>query len=73
MGLEGLYDWFLEQGKILLFITLICLIIWAVVKRAWIAMVGIIIGAAFVGIFILNPEIITNISEFMSDKLNLAN
>ena len=71
MGLEGLFDWILEQARYLLFIALIAIILITGFKRAWIAMAGGILGLTVVGIFILNPEILTNLSEWATERLNL--
>lgn len=75
MGLESFFDWFKEQAGYVLFIVLIIgIFVTGGVKRAWIAMIGgVIIGCAFIGVFIISPDIIKNISEFATEKLSLNN
>lgn len=71
MSLAGLFSWVMEQARYVLFIALVILILWTGAKRAWIAMIGALIGLAFIGIFIINPEILVGISEWATDRLNL--
>ena len=73
MSLEGLFTWFSQEIKWALFIVLFVALIVTAFKRAWIAMVGVVIGLAFIGIFIIQPDILINISEFIAEKLNLGN
>lgn len=72
MSLQGIFEWIKEQAQYGLFIALIFLILLTGVKRAWIAMIGAVIGLAFVGIFILNPNIITNLAQWLGGRLNLG-
>lgn len=72
MGLEGVFVWVMEQARYLLFIALIGIILYTAFKRAWIAMAGALLGLAFVGIFIINPEILIGISEWFTTRLNLG-
>lgn len=72
MGLEGVFTWIMEQARYLLFIALIAIILFTAVKRAWLAMAGALVGLAFVGIFIINPEILIGISEWFTGALNLG-
>ncbi|MEK5069589.1 hypothetical protein [Sporosarcina sp. FSL K6-1508] len=73
MSLEGLFTWISEEIKWALFIVLFVALIVTAFKRAWIALIGVLIGLAFIGIFIVNPEVLINISEFFAEKLNLGN
>jgi uncharacterized membrane protein len=72
MSLQGLFEWIKEQAQYGLFIALIILILVCAVKRAWIAMIGSLIGLAFVGIFVLNPNLINTLAEWLSGKLNIG-
>lgn len=69
MSLAGLFDWFSNEIKIALFIVLFIVLIVTAFKRAWIAMIGSIVGLAFIGMFIVEPELLTNVSEWLTDKL----
>lgn len=71
VGLSGLYEWIKEQAKIILFIILIGLLVVTIVKRAWVSAVGVLVGMALVGVFITNPEYITNLSSWLAEKLSL--
>ncbi|MFD2658454.1 TcpD family membrane protein [Gracilibacillus thailandensis] len=72
ISLQGLYQWIQEQAKYGLFIVLIFLVLYFAAKRAWIGMVGCIIGLAGVGIFILNPDIISEVATWFGEKLNMS-
>lgn len=72
MGLEEVFNWVKEQAGYVLMIVLIVVILVTAAKRAWIAMIGAVIGIAFVGIFIVNPNVIVDLSEWFGEKLNLG-
>jgi uncharacterized membrane protein len=72
MGLEEVFNWVKEQAGYVLMIVLIVVILVTAAKRAWIAMLGAVIGIAFVGIFIVNPNVIVDLSEWFGEKLNLG-
>lgn len=71
ISLQGFFTWIQQQAQYGLFIVLIILILVFAAKRAWIAMVGAIIGLAGVGIFILNPDVISDLALWLGDKLNI--
>jgi uncharacterized membrane protein len=71
ISLQGVFEWIKTQAQYALFIVLIILILVFAAKRAWIAMIGSIVGLALVGIFILNPDIISDIASWFGDKLNM--
>ncbi|WP_394237476.1 hypothetical protein [Niallia oryzisoli] len=72
MGLEEVFNWVKEQAGYVLMIVLIVVVLVTAAKRAWIAMLGAVIGIAFVGIFIVNPNVIVNLSEWFGEKLKLG-
>ncbi|MEC1158702.1 TcpD family membrane protein [Cytobacillus horneckiae] len=72
MGVQGLFEWLQQQAQYVLFIVLIVIILVTGAKRAWIAMIASIIGLAFIGIFILNPDIISSLAEWLNSKLNIG-
>ncbi len=72
MSLQGVFEWIKEQAQYGLFIALIVLILVCAVKRAWIAMIGSLVGLAFVGIFLLNPDIINTLAEWLGGKLSIG-
>lgn len=72
MDLAGLFDWVKEQATYILFIILIIGVLVLAFKRAWIQMVGLIIGLAVVGIFIANPNVITDVADWLSSKISLG-
>ena len=72
MSLEGLFTWFSAEIKWALFIVLLGLMIVTAFKRAWIAMIGILVGMAFIGIFIVNPETLITLSEWLSGLLGIG-
>lgn len=71
-GFQGIFEWVKTQGQYGLMIILIVVILVCAVKRAWIGMIGAIVGLAAVGIFIVNPDIIKDISEWFSSLLNIS-
>lgn len=71
VGLEGLYEWIKTQAEIILFIILIGLLVVTIVKRAWVSAVAVLVGMALVGVFITNPEYITNLSTWIAEKLSI--
>lgn len=72
ISLQGVFQWLQTQAQYALFIVLIILILYFAAKRAWIGMIGSIIGLALVGIFILNPDIISDMATWLGDKLNMS-
>lgn len=72
MGLEEIFNWVKEQAGYVLMIVLIIVILVTAAKRAWIAMMGAIVGLAFVGIFIVNPTVIVDLAEWFGSKLNIG-
>lgn len=72
MGLGSLADWFQEQAKYVLFIGLFIVLIVTAFKRAWIAMIGAFVGLAFISIFIMNPEVITDVGDWISRTLKIG-
>jgi len=72
VSLEGLYNWFKDQASYVLFIILIALLIGTIVKRAWLSAVAVLVGLAFIGVFIMNPEAIKGISSWLSDMINVG-
>lgn len=72
MGLQGVADWILAQVEILLLIVFVILLIVTAYKRAWIAMAAVIVGFAFIGIFVVNPNILLTLSEWLNGRLQLG-
>lgn len=72
MGLGSLFDWFQEQVKYVLFFALLVALIYTAFQRAWIAMVGVIVGLAFIAIFIIQPEMIVDLGTWLSEKVRLG-
>lgn len=72
MGLEEVFNWIKEQAGYVLMIVLIIVILVTAAKRAWIALMGAIVGLAFVGIFIVNPTVIVDLAEWFGDKLRIG-
>jgi len=72
MSLSGFETWFMEQVKIVLGIILIILLFVTAYKRAWVAMIGVIIGLAIVGIFVVEPQIIQKLATWLTEKLALG-
>lgn len=72
LSLSAFQGWFMDQVKIFITIILIVLLFVTAYKRAWVAMIGVIIGLAILGIFIINPEAITNLSEWLAEKIGMG-
>jgi len=72
MDLSGLFDWFKEQAMYILFIGVIIGALVLGFKRAWIQLVGLIIGFGIIAIFISNPNVITDIADWLGDKVNIG-
>jgi len=70
-GVKGLFDWIQEQAKWLLFGAFIIILLVTMIKRAWIAAVGLCVGFALVGVFVLNPDSLLGLSRWLSDMLSL--
>ena len=68
MDLSGLFDWVKEQAMYILFIGVIIGALVLGFKRAWIQLVGLIIGFGIIAIFISNPNVITDIADWLGDK-----
>lgn len=72
LSLNAFQDWFMDQVKIFITIILIVLLFVTAYKRAWVAMIGVIIGLAVLGIFIVDPQAITNLSEWLAEKIGMG-
>lgn len=72
LSLNAFQDWFMNQVKIFITIVLIVLLFVTAYKRAWVAMIGVIIGLAVLGIFIVDPQAITNLSEWLAEKIGMG-
>jgi len=72
MSLQGFFEWFTTEVKYVLFMVLIIVVLVTAYKRAWIAMIGSLVGLAFIGIFVLEPERLLNLSAWLGDKLNMG-
>lgn len=72
MSLQGFYEWMKLQGQYALFIALIVLFVVTAAKRAWIAMIGALVGLTFVGIFIINPKIIIALAQWLGGLLDIG-
>lgn len=71
MSLQGVFEWLSGEVKWGLFIVLLIMLIVTAFKRAWIAMVGVIIGMAFIGMFIVKPQLIITIATWLTGLLGL--
>lgn len=71
-SLQGLFTWMQTQAQYALFIVLLIVILYFAAKRAWIGMIGAIFGLALVGIFIIKPDVIKSLAEWLGQKLNLS-
>ncbi|GGA56287.1 hypothetical protein GCM10007416_31880 [Kroppenstedtia guangzhouensis] len=72
MTLATLFDWFKEQVQYVLFGVMIVVLLVTAYKRAWIMMIGALVGIAFIGVFVFNPDIIENVSEWLAEKLDIG-
>ncbi|RKJ38063.1 hypothetical protein D7X33_37350 [Butyricicoccus sp. 1XD8-22] len=72
MGLGEFFSWFQDQVKYALFLVLFIALIVTAFKRAWIAMIGVIIGLSFIAIFIVSPDMLVSLGEWISSKLRLG-
>lgn len=72
MSLSELFTWFSTEVKWAMFIVLLVLLIVTAFKRAWVAMVGVILGLAFIGIFIVNPDVILSLSDWLAGLLSIG-
>lgn len=72
MGLGELFSWGQEQVKYVLFLALFVALIVTAYKRAWIAMIGVVVGLSFIAIFVVNPEMLMDLGSWISNKLSLG-
>lgn len=72
MGLSGFFNWFQDQMVLALFIVLFIALIVTAYRRAWVAMIGVIIGLSFMAIFVVNPDMLINLGEWLSNILRLG-
>jgi nicotinamide riboside transporter PnuC len=72
MSLQGFFEWFTSEVRYVLFIILIIVVLVTAYKRAWIAMIGSLVGLAFIGIFVLDPNKLLAISEWLGSKLSIG-
>lgn len=70
-SLQGLTQWIQEQAQYALFIVLIFVMIIFAAKRAWIGLIGAVFALAVVGVFIVDPDVLKKLSEWVGEKLNM--
>ncbi|MBG9730758.1 hypothetical protein ABD87_14750 [Lysinibacillus sphaericus] len=71
MSFEPLYTWFLEQINYIVIMIVLGLMAWCAFKRAWIMAFSVLIVGAIIGIFIWNPTMLKNISEWFGGMFGL--
>lgn len=72
LTLEGAKVWFFDQVEIALSIILVILLLVTAYKRAWVAMIGVVIGLAILGIFIVNDQAITSLASWLAEKIGMG-
>lgn len=72
LTLEGFKVWFFDQVELALAIILVILLFVTAYKRAWMAMVGVVLGLAILGIFIVNDQAITSLASWLAEKLGMG-
>lgn len=72
MDLQNLFSWGQQQVTYILFIGLFIALIVTAFKRAWIAMIGVIIGLSVIAIFIINPRMIIDLGQWFSNIVSLG-
>ncbi|MEH6973492.1 hypothetical protein [Bacillus sp. JJ675] len=70
--LNGAFEWVQGQAKIVIYIVLILVLVTMVWKRAWIAMVLYIIGVSAAVIFILEPDLLENIANWLAETTSVG-
>lgn len=70
MSLESGYEWFMQQIEYVILIVFICALIGTAYKRAWIAMIGVILGIGFIAIFIFFPDMLKTVATWVKDMVS---
>ncbi|WP_137657571.1 hypothetical protein [Listeria newyorkensis] len=63
---QGIFDWLAGEIKWWFLIGFIIGLIMFCFKRAWIAAVIFLCGTIFIGMFVVNPEIMLTLAEWLS-------
>ena len=72
LSIQGVFEWFSGEAKWAIFITLIVLLIVTGFKRAWIAMIGVLAGLAVIAMFIVKPDLIITLAEWLTGLLKFG-
>lgn len=72
MSFQGVFEWLSGEAKWAIFIVLIILLCVTAFKRAWIAMIGVLVGVAFITMFIIKPDLIITLAEWLTGLLNFG-
>lgn len=70
--MDQLFAWGQQQMRYILFLGLFIALGVTAFKRAWVAMIGVIIGLAFVAIFIVQPDMIIRLGQWVSKITRLG-
>lgn len=72
MSFQGLFEWLSTEVKWLFFMAFLIGTVFFAFKRAWIAFGGFVIGMVFIAMFIVSPENMIRLGEWMASKVNLG-
>ncbi|MED3955584.1 hypothetical protein P4603_26290 [Priestia aryabhattai] len=71
-SLQGVFEWLSGEVKIWFLIGFIIGMAIFCIKRAWIAFTLFLLGTCFIGMFVINPELMLKLPEKMAGLLNLS-
>lgn len=73
MDLTPLFEWFQGQAEIVIMAAVIVIGIVMAFRRQWIGLIASILVVSIIAIFVLMPETILGLAEWINGKLNIGN
>ncbi len=72
MSLAGFFDWLSGEVKYAFFIAFLIGLAFFAFKRAWLAVGGFLIGMTVIAMFIVAPENMITLGEWLAARLNIG-
>ena len=72
LDLSGIKDWFVDQIEIILIVGFLIILVVTAYRRQWLMMFMAMLGFAFIGIFVKQPELLLTLAEWLGEKVSIG-
>lgn len=70
-SLEGFFTWFTDQAFYVVLIVMIVSMLGLAFKRAWLGMVGVVLGGSLILLFVKTPKAVEAIASWLASVLGI--